>query len=214
MNVTKEKIVKTAIDQFNQSGVGNVRIKDIAAAAAMSPGNLTYHFKTKKDLICAVYVHLRKSLENLTIGHHMLTEGINWLDIIHRYLNFQIEFRFFFRDTLEIIHLYPEVKDYYKEQIQTIINFNKNSVFLAVGKGYLVLEPHEGHYEILAKNNWAILNSWLTHREILGYEEIDIMDGIRAILELHFPYFTEKGKAFYYAVSKDLPGALNKGLVD
>lgn len=210
MKVTKDKIVQTAIDQFNQHGVGNVRIKDIAAAAKISPGNLTYHFKTKKDLICAVYVHLRKSLGNLTIGHQILVEGINWLDIIRRYLNFQIEFRFFFRDTLEIIHLYPEVKDYYKEQIQTIINFNKNSLFLAVGKGYLILEPHEGHYEILAKNNWAILNSWLTQREILGYKEIDIMDGIHAILELHFPYFTDKGKEFYYKVSTDLPKWLDK----
>lgn len=214
MNITKEKIIKTAIDQFNQHGVGNVRIKDIAMAADMSPGNLTYHFKTKKDLICAVYIHLRTALDNLTLGHQIFIKGNKWLDIIHRYLNFQIEFRFFFRDTLEIIHLYPEVKDYYRKQIQTIVDFNKNGLFLAVGRGYLILEPHEGHYESLAKNNWAILNSWLTEREILGYEEIDIMDGIRAILELHFPYFTEKGKEFYYAVTKDLPKALNKGLVD
>ena len=78
-------------------------------------------------------------------------------------------------------------------------------MFLSVGKGYLKPEPHDGHYEILAKNNWDILNSWLAEREILGKAAIDIADGVRAILELHYPYFTEKGLVFYHKNMRELP---------
>ena len=51
MKKTQLKIVKTAIKLFNKGGVSNVRVQDIAVAAGISPGNLTYHYKTKKDLM-------------------------------------------------------------------------------------------------------------------------------------------------------------------
>jgi len=51
MKKTQHKIIKTAIQLFNKNGVANVRVQDIAVTASISPGNLTYHYKTKKDLM-------------------------------------------------------------------------------------------------------------------------------------------------------------------
>ncbi|MBT5233445.1 MAG: TetR/AcrR family transcriptional regulator, partial [Flavobacteriaceae bacterium] len=48
---TRIKIVESSILLFNKKGLANVRLQDIAEYNNISPGNLTYHFKTKKDLM-------------------------------------------------------------------------------------------------------------------------------------------------------------------
>nr|HML49665.1 helix-turn-helix domain-containing protein [Clostridia bacterium] len=39
---------------FQAQGFGNVSMRDVASAAGISVGNLTYHYKKKEDLIEAV----------------------------------------------------------------------------------------------------------------------------------------------------------------
>ena len=48
MSSTRIKIVESSILLFNKKGLANVRLQDIAEYNNISPGNLTYHFKTKK----------------------------------------------------------------------------------------------------------------------------------------------------------------------
>ena len=51
MKKTPRKILYNARLLFNREGVNNVRLQDIAKQTDISPGNLSYHFKTKKELI-------------------------------------------------------------------------------------------------------------------------------------------------------------------
>ncbi len=201
MKSTKQKIIQTAIDLFNQRGVGNIRVRDIAEAAELSPGNLTYHFKTKKDILHSVYRYMLKSLEDIK---KVFLKSSNAVMVTKDYLKFQIKFRFFYRDFLEIFHVYPEVKEHYKEQIFHLIRFNRKMLYVAVDMGFLVKEPHEGLYDTMARNSWAIQNSWLLAREILGEGTISIAGGVGAVMDLHFPYLTEKGKIFYYQTKEEL----------
>ena len=94
--------------------------------------------------------------------------------IIRNYIRFQIEHRFFYRDILDIIALVPNAKLLYEKQIERVVNFSKNGLYLGVGKGIVKPEPHEGHFHFFAKNAWAILNSWLTEREVLGDEKVSL----------------------------------------
>lgn len=205
MKKTQQKIVSTAIQLFNKNGVANVRVQDIAIAANISPGNLTYHYKTKKDLMGAVLTHM-KSLQKDMFPYQSAVEAQEWIVLVQTYLHFQIKFRFFYRDILEIANLIPESKSQYQKQIENVINFNRNAIYLSVGKGYMEPEPHEGHYRALATNSWAILNAWLTVREVLGEEVANLQRGINGLLELNYPYLTEKGKEFYHKVKEQLPG--------
>ena len=204
MKKTQVKIVKTAIKLFNKNGVANVRVQDIAIASGISPGNLTYHYKTKKDLMEAVLKYM-KSLQKEMFPYQSVIEAPNWIDLVQTYLRFQIQFRFFYRDILEISNLIPESKSQYQKQIESVINFNKNGIYLSVSKGFMIPEPHEGHYQVLATNSWAILNAWLTVREVLGEEVANVKRGMNGLLELNYPYFTEKGKEFYHNIKQQIP---------
>lgn len=50
----KEKILNKALDLFNIYGFESVKMRDISGALNISPGNLTYHFKKKEDIIYAI----------------------------------------------------------------------------------------------------------------------------------------------------------------
>jgi AcrR family transcriptional regulator len=74
----KDKILNKALELFNTFGYESVTMRDIAGALKISPGNLTYHFKKKDDLIYAIVRqqrqdHLsRRCSENALPYHRVL----------------------------------------------------------------------------------------------------------------------------------------------
>jgi AcrR family transcriptional regulator len=52
---TRERILQTALELFNQSGTAAASTNHIADALGMSPGNLYYHFRNKEEIIRALF---------------------------------------------------------------------------------------------------------------------------------------------------------------
>ena len=210
---TREKILKNAIKLFNKQGVSNVRLQDIAKEAGISAGNLSYHYKLKKDLIEAVLDYMVQSSKEMSGQNMAHVEKNDYTAVIKNYLSFQIHHRFFYRDILEISSFAPNAKKLFEQQMEQVINFTKNGMYLAIGKGFIKPEPHDGHYHFFAKNTWAILNSWLVEREILGEKKVSMHQVMLAIWEFHYPYFTEKGLEVFEELKGQLPMLIEKELV-
>lgn len=210
---TQEKILKNAIQLFNKNGVSNVRLQDIAGKVGISAGNLSYHYKLKKDLIEGVLTYMTQSFQEMKSQNVDFLEKNNYTAVINNYLGFQFKHRFFYRDILEIYSFVPTAKNLFENQMQQVLNFTMNGMYLAVGKGLIIPEPHEGHYHFFAKNAWAILNSWLVEREILGEEKVSMEKVILAIWEYHYPYFTEKGKSLFLELKGELPQLLEREII-
>ncbi len=51
---TRERILRTALDLFASRGYSATSVADIAAGADLLKGNLSYHFRTKADVLEAV----------------------------------------------------------------------------------------------------------------------------------------------------------------
>lgn len=203
MKKTQIKIIQTSIDLFNQNGVGNVRVVDIASEADISPGNLTYYYKTKKELMSALYSFMKIAFKRVSEqAAEYLEENIeSTIDITRAYLKFQVQFRFFYRDNLEVFRLFPEAQKVYRKHYEEVIQYNKNVIKSMLEKGLLKTEVEQVHYDVLAKNSWAVLNSWLSETEIL---ETSISEGISNQLELYYPYFTPEGIEIYTRLRKHI----------
>ena len=213
MKKTQEKILRNAIQLFNKKGVSNVRLQDIAKKAGISAGNLSYHYKLKKDLIEGVLEYMAQTGKEMSSQNMAHVEQNNYTAVVKNYLGFQIRHRFFYRDILEISSFVPSANELFEKQMEQVINFTKNGMYLAIGKGFVKPEPHDGHYHFFAKNTWAILNSWLVEREILGEEKVSMYQVMLAIWEAHYPYFTEKGLEEFVRLKKELPALIKEEIV-
>ena len=213
MKKTQEKILKNAIQLFNKKGVSNVRLQDIAKKAGISAGNLSYHYKLKKDLIEGVLEYMTQSGKEMSSQNMAHVEKNEYTAVTKNYISFQISHRFFYRDILEVCSFVPSAKELFEKQMEQVINFIKNGTYLAIGKGFIKPEPHEGHYHFFAKNIWAILNSWLVEREVLGEEKVSMHQVMLAIWEAYYPYFTEKGLKEFHRLKEELPALIQGGSI-
>lgn len=52
---SKKLIKETALEMFNDRGIENVGVREIGRQLGMSPGNVSYYYPSKNDLIIEVY---------------------------------------------------------------------------------------------------------------------------------------------------------------
>lgn len=52
---TRELIIASANKIINRTGVVDFRIETLAQSLSLSPGNITYHFPKKEDIIAAIW---------------------------------------------------------------------------------------------------------------------------------------------------------------
>lgn len=96
MKKTKEIILAKALEMFNEHGIETAGIREIARSLSMSPGNVSYYFPSKTDLITAIF-ELFESRQNELLA---LSSGISdWNSLkpfLQKSLLLQDEFRCLF----------------------------------------------------------------------------------------------------------------------
>ena len=201
MNTTKQKIILAAIDLFNKEGLTNVKNSDIAKAAEMSLSNVNYHFKTKQDLVYAVTDYMKEVLEEKVYGNKNFIKEGQGLDITRSFFEFELDFRFFYMDTNNIILNYPELKPEIEKQINEAIQIIKNLNYMAIGRGFMKPEPEDmpDLYDLLAEQIWVSNHFWLAQMNIRGKKKYSIEDAMKSSLAITYPYLTNKGKEMYKA---------------
>ena len=204
MSKTRQNIIQTAIRLFNERGVINVRIRDIAEEMKISPGNVTYHYKTKQALMDSAYRYMIKTLEKMAVGNQFMNPQKDHLRVAKGYLEHIVQFRFFYQDTLEIIRSYPELAKLHQEQVAQEKSIIRNLMFMSVGKGDLISEPIEGLYESLAHSIWMTLHFWLTQQIIRGEQNNNLETGLITIANLLYPFATKKGQEVFTRMRKEL----------
>ncbi len=204
MSKTRQNIIQKAIQLFNERGVVNVRIRDIADDLGISPGNVSYHYKKKQELLDSVYRFMIKRLEEMAIGNQLMNPTKDHLHVAQGYLEHIVAFRFFYQDTLEIIRSYPNLAELHQQQVAQEKSIIRNLMFMSVGKGDLIAEPYEGVYESLAHSIWMTVHFWLTQQIIRGEKNNNLEAGLITIANLLYPYATEKGQTIFERMRGEL----------
>ena len=104
---TKQKIIRVSIQLFNKEGISNVTLRSIAKEAGLSAGNLTYHYRTKQDLVLAAYRYIADTFEQIPFLDHLVFQGGMGLNLVKQAMEYVIQFPFFFQDTLEVFRQHP-----------------------------------------------------------------------------------------------------------
>ncbi|MFB2904001.1 MULTISPECIES: TetR/AcrR family transcriptional regulator [Aeromonas] len=101
---TRDRIIHSATELFNDQGERNITTNHIAAHMGISPGNLYYHFRNKEDIIHSIFDqyarHLSESFIPTRNREITLQDLMGYLDAIF-YLMWQ--FRFFYANLPDIL---------------------------------------------------------------------------------------------------------------
>lgn len=192
-NNTKNKIVQTALQLFNDQGTRAVTTNHIAAAAGISPGNLYYHFRNKDEIIRTIFTEIVTDLENKVPGNldnkNDLTlsrvETQLQATLVHKW-----NYRFFYRELNSLTNNDDGLKKSFIALQETQITAIENNL-RGLSRSGILKKIDDQAVKSLATSIWVIALFWLSFLEVSG-EDISIerlATGIELIRDTLKPYF-------------------------
>ncbi|WP_194775412.1 TetR/AcrR family transcriptional regulator [Pararhodonellum marinum] len=192
MSKTKDKILDAAIKTFNEHGVANVRLQQIADAAEISVGNLAYHFKNKEAIVSFTYDYIFAEFSEI-LSDYLLIDNFQGLDKnLGQYYDFFMKFKFFFIDMFEIERNYPDILGKWHRYINRMLLQIKSRIEFDVQRGVLVPQSDEMN-ELLSNNIWMSIIFWLPQRILRGQPAEEKLFK-EAVWSQMTPYLTDRGE--------------------
>jgi AcrR family transcriptional regulator len=194
---TKQRILDASLQLFNENGIINVRLQQIADETGISVGNLAYHFNNKEAITESLITNVSTSLQDL-LRHYGKYASLNDLDFFFKeFYQLCTRFRFFNFDILEIKRNFPASF----ESLQPL--FNK--VKLQLERRFdLCLQQRliqkEANTKNIASNIWLLLFFMPAEAQINEKNVATENQYRRRLWDYIKLHFTVKGSAEYSSV--------------
>lgn len=198
----KGKILNKALELFNTYGYESVKMRDISGALNISPGNLTYHYKKKDDIIYAIVQQQYRDHQNRKCAENTTFEEIN--ELLKANVEHQKKYFFYFNNITELPRKYPEIAKIQVEVKREFYNLLKEIFQNFIRKGLMKPEAVEGAYDDLAFAIISIVVFW-TQETFLQNDFIPSpKDLISVVWNIIRPNITDAGIPFIPCCSKSI----------
>jgi AcrR family transcriptional regulator len=208
---TKQRILQTSLQLFNQYGVDTVTVRHIAKELGMSHGNLCYHFPNTDAIAETLYDSLIGEL-NSVLHEPEVFNTIN-LQTLYRLCAFVFEklykYKFLIQDFISLTRRNPSLKQKHRDLVNSRRIFFRMGIDAGIQAGFLKPDIIEGQYENFFNQLFIIGDFWLASAEILfeGGEEDKLPTYLNIAFTLIVPYLTEKGLNEYKELLKQTKSA-------
>ena len=100
---TQALILKVALELFNEHRSASVSTNRIAEACEISKGNLNYHFRTKQDIILALFADITVEMNRAWYEDHRNPTMEHMAFMFVRQLRLIWRYRFFYREIIPLL---------------------------------------------------------------------------------------------------------------
>ncbi|MEK6480729.1 TetR/AcrR family transcriptional regulator [Catalinimonas sp. 4WD22] len=197
---TKEKILHTARDLFNERGLESTSAKNIAATLEISDGNLRYHFRTKEGLVYALYMQLveafNQQLMQFEVQKFTLKQVYQSLTFVYSRL---YTYRFLMADFVAIMRKYPKIQQHYRALTQTRKQQFAQFAEALTQEGIFKNDIPASQYAHMSEQLSLLSDAWIGHAEVLyeGDEQQKLKHYTMLAFSMLVPYLTTKGMYEY-----------------
>lgn len=179
---TRARILERARVLFNERGIDNVGVRDLARDLEMSPGNLSYWFTRKDELVRGLLLELRaRNAARPAQAAVETVEGL--LDAFRTALEAQLEYRCLTESIVHVARTWPALGEVYRETEALRRAALAAHVRVLVGNGALVDVGSDAHIARLVGTWSLIARFWLSERTI-SYAAHNDADTVRHYLAL------------------------------
>ncbi len=193
---TRDKIIETAIQLFNEQGSRAISTNHIAATIGISPGNLYYHFRNKEDIIRAIF----EQMDAFGVAQYQIIldkyppgtfEALEQTFVMIQEYNWR--YRFFKRELTSLIMNDGLLRERFhatNRQMQDMIRFTLDG---GIANGS-VKHINDATKENLVDAIWLLALFWLNYLEVGGEKvnEMTLKRGNEVLRTVLSQYLTEK----------------------
>lgn len=201
MKNTGQNILDKAREMFNRQGVQSTTLRQIATGLGMSQGNLNYHFKTKSELIEALYFEL---VAKMDVEMSAMSQGFSLLSTAflsaEKSITIFYEYRFILRDMYSIFRENEKLKQHYVQLQELRAKQFKLMFDTMIEQGILRKPEIPKEYERLYERMNIVGDNWINPFELFGSSKHSIAYYNELLFEMIYPYLSESGKKEYRAL--------------
>lgn len=198
MKKTKQKILDTARELFNELGYSQVTIRMIAEALKMSSGNLNYHFRKREDILEALYFEMVAGFDKRieVLADQKLSLAFMQADIKSS-MQRMLAYRFFWTDLYYLLQANEKIKAHFLA-VKTERLKGYDFVFkLFIQQGLLQQASFPTDYSFLANSMMTYSNTWLYASALYENTTTDeclVEEASKQLLLMLYPYLTPSGQ--------------------
>lgn len=162
---TADRILETSLRLFNEYGFQNVPASLIAKEVGISGGNLAYHFKSKREIVMAVFPLISKEVRDVKqpSAEFLPRDGgyrqITILQTLWRY-------RFFFNGLLGLLNSDRVLRQRYRQLQDGMLDTIESLFDELVTQGYFRAPVAPVTTRLVALNIWMGWLSWLRFEQL------------------------------------------------
>jgi len=194
---TRELILDRALDLFNRQGIEGVGIRELARELELSPGNLTYHFPKKEDIIVAIAARL-SALNSQTLQRSPPPADLKqFLEMFRVIFGNHYQYRCLLLSIVHLTEHYPAMAERYRAVQVVRIGFFRKILLHLQAKGFFRADVSEIEVERMAAYCSLIGRFWLSEYWV-SYRHRPLEQMIEHYLNLlagvFLPYVTRRGR--------------------
>ena len=206
MSTTKKKILHASRKLFNQQGLSAVSQRTIATHLNISPGNLTYHFKKRSEIIEGLYFELVDKMDHAFL-HVEMEKGLFFglFQLTQKSMENLFDYRFMMLDFIQVMREFPIIKKHYLKLIIQREEQMRMFIQMLIQSGLMRKEEIKNEYQNLIRRMMILGDFWLASAEI-NREKMDkkhIEKYLEITSQVIYPYLTAKGKREFRKVEKN-----------
>lgn len=201
MKDTRAKILEAALGLFNEYGMVNVSLRQIAQALSISQGNLNYHFKLKEEIIETLYFQLVSEMDQQM---NELDSAENELSTLYQMslktMEKMYKYKFILIDFIHLMKENKSIKSHYTELMQRRSEEFQHMFQSLVKSKLLRPQEFENEYQRLYKRMNILGDSWINFQ--LTFEpNKGLKHYCNLLFEIIYPYLTKNGKEAFRNIS-------------
>ncbi len=202
MKDTRNKILTAARKLFNEEGLNNVTLRQIAQSINISQGNLNYHFKLKEDILEVLYFNLVEEMDLQISSMNTQHSHLNFLyETSKLSMEIMYDYRFILIDYSYIMNTNSTIKSHYGKLQKSRLNQFQLLFSELIKNGLMRPAEFDSEYLRLYERMNIVGDGWINVYNTFGAEK-SIGYYCDLLFEMIYTYLTDFGKQQYMAIKK------------
>ncbi len=187
---TQQRILQAALELFNEHGTATVSCARIAERCAISKSNLQYHFRTKREVIFALFQQAIHEMDAGWYRDHLAPTLEHMAAMYVRQIQLILKYRFFYREMADLLRQDAQLRRRFAHNRERRMRELEKFMLALQSCGLMRFPSDPRRLRAIIDVTWIVNENWLNY---MDYHDREItveamLEGYSEILEVLRPY--------------------------